>query len=150
MLFQNKIWLIIPVLALAVACNKTKPKIPKPEPCCDIMPPPEDSADCSFWHASPGLVSISGPATATLGQPVQLTVAITGTNGCADNAQIAGNTSGNNITLTGNVHYSGCICTQALIEVSNTYTFTPNQTGTYTFNGTTYEGNPVTHTIIVQ
>lgn len=150
MLLKNKILLIVPVLALAVACNKTKPGMPKPEPCCELNPPAEDSTECSFWQASPGLVSISGPATASAGQPVQLTVGITGLNGCADGAQITGNANGNDITFTGNVHYAGCICTQALTEVSNTYSFTPSQAGTYTFHGTTYEGNPVTHTIIVQ
>jgi hypothetical protein len=145
MLLQNKSLLIISVLALAISCNKSKHSDPAPPPSCVQ---PEDT--CDSWAPSAGLVSISGPASASIGQTVQLTVGITGSNGCADAAQISAITTGNNIALTGNVHYHGCMCTQALTEETALYNFTATQAGTYTFHGTTYEGTPVIHTIVVQ
>lgn len=144
MLSQNKIFLIIPVLILAISCSKTNNNVPPPGPIC------EQPDSCSYWNDALGLVSISGPATATVGQPVQFTVIVTGNNGCANTATVSGTASGNNITLTGNVHYSGCICTQALTDVSSTYSFTPTQPGVYLLQGETYEGAPVTHTLTVQ
>ena len=147
MLIQNKFLLILSAAVLAVSCNKTKPHDPEPPLSC-IPIDLEDS--CDSWAASAGLVSITGPSTGTTGQEIQLTVGLTGNNGCADGAQITGNASGNVISLSGNVHYHGCICTQALTEQTGTYNFTPAQPGTYTFQGTTYDGNPVVHTVTVQ
>ncbi|KAA5536946.1 hypothetical protein F0919_04540 [Taibaiella lutea] len=145
MLLQNKSLLIITALALAISCNKIKHSDPVPPPPCVQ---PEDT--CDFWSPSAGLVSISGPATASIGQTVQLIIGVTGNNGCADAAQVSAIATGNSISLTGNVHYHGCICTQALTEETALYNFTPAQAGTYTFHGTTYEGAPVVHTIVVQ
>jgi hypothetical protein len=151
MLLRNKTLFIIPVLILAISCSKTKPKAPESGSgaLCN-PPPPTDTSNCSAWHYNAGVASISGANTATAGQNVQLTVVMIGNNGCADSANITANTTGNNITLTGNVHYQGCICTQALIEIPYSYTFTPAQTGTYTFHGVTPDGTALTHTILVQ
>jgi hypothetical protein len=120
--------------------------VPPPNPICG-QPEPDS---CSYWNNAPGLVSISGPATATTGQRVQFTVMVTGTNGCATTATVSGIATGNNITLSGNVHYIGCMCTQALVDISTTYSFTPTQPGVYQLQGQTYEGTPVTHTLTVQ
>lgn len=145
MLYRNKYLMIIPVLLLAMSCTKTEPS--QPDPICGN---PVDTAECSGWAPSIGLVSITGPATISLGQPITLSVKVTGTNGCAQYATLNGTVNGNSITLAGNIWYSGCICTQALTELDVPYSFTPTQTGNYTFQGTTYEGTSVTHTVSVQ
>jgi hypothetical protein len=143
MLSHNKIFLLIPILIVAISCSKKSTQVPDP-----ICEQPVDS--CSYWHDAAGLVSISGPATATAGQPVQFTVLVTGTNGCAVAGITSGVATGNTITLSGNVHYTGCICTQVLSDVSTTYSFTPAQPGVYLLQGETYDGIPVTHTLTVQ
>jgi hypothetical protein len=143
MLSRNKIFLVLPMLIFAVSCAKKSTQVPDP-----ICEQPVDS--CSYWHDAPGLVSISGPTTAIAGQQVQFTVMVTGTSGCATSALVNGAVFGNNIALTGNVHYIGCMCTQALMDISSTYSFTPAQPGIYLLQGETYEGAPVTHTLTVQ
>lgn len=142
MLSRNKIFLVIPMLIFVISCSKKSTQVPDP------INEPVDS--CSYWQDAPGLVSISGPATATVGQQVQFTVVVTGRNGCASSAQVNGAPFGNNIALTGNVHYTGCMCTQALVDINSTYSFTPSQPGIYLLQGETYEGAPVTHTLTVQ
>lgn len=146
MLYRNKYLMIIPALLLAMSCTKTEPQ--QPEPVCGT---PVDSTECSGWGPAIGLVSITGPTTVALGQSIILSVTVTGTNGCAQYATLNGTVNNNNITLTGNVWYVGCMCTQALTELNvPSYSFTPTQAGTYTFQGVTYEGAPVTHTVSVQ
>lgn len=140
----HKIFLVVPVFMLALACNKVNndpgPNCGQPEP---------DSTTCASWAPASGLVSISGPATGTVGQTIHLNVVVTGNNGCAQQASVSALPLGNTMALTANVFYRGCICTQALVDLNSTYSFTPAQAGTYTFQGTTYEGAPVTHTVIV-
>ncbi|MFA6057318.1 MAG: hypothetical protein WC756_03905 [Taibaiella sp.] len=143
MLSRNKIFLVIPMLIFAISCSKKSTQVPDP-----ICEQPVDS--CSYWQDAAGLVSISGPATASVGQQVQFIVVVTGRNGCATSALVNGAPFGNNIALTGNVHYVGCMCTQALVDLSSTYSFTPAQPGIYLLQGETYEGAPVTHTLTVQ
>jgi hypothetical protein len=145
MLSRNKIFLIIPMLLFAIACTKkTTNQRPVDEQ------PERDSTACNYWQGAPGLVSISGPTTAITGQQVQFTVVVTGRNGCASAAEVSGIAAGNNITLSGNVHYIGCMCTQALVDINSTYSFTPAQPGIYLLQGETYDGTPVTHTLTVQ
>jgi hypothetical protein len=144
MLSRNKIFLIIPVLALAISCTKASNDVPPPT--CG-QPEPDT---CVYSGPAIGLVSISGPSVANVGQPVQFNVIVTGSNGCAASAEVSGAAVGNNITITGNVHYIGCMCTQALADVNSTYSFTPTQPGVYLLQGETYEGSPVTHTLTVQ
>lgn len=147
MLFHNKTFLIIPMLILAVSCTK---KATDKTPLTDPIVEQPDSDSCSYWHDAPGIISISGPATATTGQQVQFTVVVTGTSGCAAAATTSGAIAGNTITLSGSVHYTGCICTQVLTDVNSTYSFTPTQPGVYLLQGETYDGIPVTHTLTVQ
>lgn len=147
MLSRNKIFLVIPMLILAVSCTK---KVTDQRPVSEPINEQPTPDSCSYWHDAIGLVSISGPATATAGQQVQFTVVVTGTNGCATTATASGVTAGNTITLSGSVHYVGCICTEALADVNSTYSFTPTQPGVYLLQGETYDGIPVTHTLTVQ
>jgi len=147
MLLKNKFLFTIAVLAITISCNKIKRHDPAPQPPCH---PEQPDDTCDYWMLSQGLTAISGPATASVGQSVQLTVGVSGNSGCADGAQITGYATGNNISLTGNVHYHGCICTAVMTEETGIYHFTPTQAGVYTFQGTNYDGVPVTHTLVVQ
>ncbi len=142
---KNKFLAIIPLLILALSCTKVKNTN-----CDPVVDPQPDSATCSHWEEAIGISSITGPTTANLGQTVQLTVMVTGRNGCAAISQVSALPFGNNISLTGNIFYQGCICTQALEDVNTTYTFMPSQTGVYTIHAVSYDGTPVSHTITVQ
>lgn len=146
MLPQNKLLLILPFVLMAWSCTKVHNT--KPGPVCEQPQP--DPATCSFWQPAIGVSAISGPATATVGQSVLLAVTTTARNGCAAQASVSSLPFGNDISLTGNIFYSGCICTEALMDMSTTYYFTPTQTGIYTFHGETYDGAPVVYTLTVQ
>jgi hypothetical protein len=145
MLSRNKILAIVPLLILALSCTKVHN-----EPCDPITDPQPDSTTCSFWQDAIGISAITGPTTAYLGQTIQFSVTATGRNGCAQQAQVMALPFGNDISLSGNIFYQGCICTQALVDLNTTYTFTPSQTGIYTFHAMAYDGTPLTHTLTVQ
>lgn len=144
MFFNKKLFLIVPVVLFALACHKSN-NLPNEQPGCEI---PE--LECEHTEAAIGISAISGPTTATLGQPLVLTIMATGRNGCAVSAKAAGTPSTTSIALSATICYTGGMCTQALVELATTYTFTPTNAGSYTFHATDYEGNPIQHTVNVQ
>lgn len=105
---------------------------------------------CTTWQHAIGIASITGNAVSPVGQPVHLSVAATGTNGCALVAVIRGSQSGNTITLTADIKYAGCSCTAALQNVIALYSFTPTHPGVYHVQGFTWDSTLVVKTITVQ
>lgn len=78
------------------------------------------------------IYAVDAPASASVNEPVAVTIGFTVTNGCGRFGHLEAEKEGNMLTILVYPDYEGEICTQALINLTTTYTFTPTQKGTYT------------------
>jgi hypothetical protein len=98
-----------------------------------------------------GTESITPPTgTVPVGQVCSVAYVATGLNGCAQTVTTNSIAAGNNIGLTPSVNYQGCICTQALVPMSATFTFTPSSAGVYTISALDGNNSIISATVQAQ
>lgn len=69
-------------------------------------------------------------------------------NGCGDFYAFNEQTVGNTKTIRVSTKYEGCICTQDMAILTETYQFSPELPGTYTINFVMADGTIVTRTVV--
>jgi hypothetical protein len=95
------------------------------------------------------VTSVSGPQTAAVNEQVTLTVNFYAVNGCGAFHSIADSRSQNTITVNVKVAYSGCVCTDIILEMQEEYVFTGSQPGVYTIVFNNKVLDDITHTITI-
>jgi hypothetical protein len=93
-------------------------------------PPAGNEEEC--LQDKPESSQATVPATARVGQPVSFDVKFSARNGCGRFHELKDQKSGKTIDIQAIVRYKGCVCTDAMKNLSAPYTFTPSEAGTYT------------------
>jgi hypothetical protein len=95
------------------------------------------------------ITHVEGPATAAVGQQVELMVTLQGNNGCAVSGQLQENIEGKTRVIRGKVNYQGEACHQALVPVVEIYKFQTAIKGTYELKFLKIDNTFVIHKITV-
>jgi len=77
------------------------------------------------------VTQVTGPNTVLVNQETDFTVEFHTTNGCGKFENLESTSNGNVITLSVVAKYSGCICTDVILQGETTYKFKPTQGGIY-------------------
>lgn len=96
------------------------------------------------------VTAVEAPQTASLNETVTLEVTFTVNNGCGRFGQFKETVDGKTYTIAVQPVYVGEICTQALVNLKENYSFTPTQPGTYTFRFWSGPDDYIIKTIVVQ
>jgi hypothetical protein len=147
--------IIVALIAITTIIACSKPKTPiafgfTPLPCViiDSTINGDTSNNCRDSLSS-SIETIAGPTTCAVNTTIQLQISSMGLNGCAQYPIFTQTSAGSTIFVSSKMAYHGCVCTQALMPISNTVNFTPQSVGTYLFSGINFNGNTVSHTIVV-
>lgn len=76
--------------------------------------------------------AVDAPASASVNEQVTVAIKFTVINGCGRFGHLEAEKDGAVYTILVYPRYEGEICSQALVNLTTTYTFTPTQKGTYT------------------
>jgi hypothetical protein len=111
----------------------------------------EDTANnkCLSFAKAP-VTAVTGPATGSINQDINLTVSFACSNGCGQFGSFEQARTGNTFEISVTAKYEGCVCTQDIPVRQQTYTFRASQPGTYLLNFVQQNNTFVTHTIVVQ
>ncbi|WP_147294171.1 hypothetical protein [Pontibacter diazotrophicus] len=96
------------------------------------------------------VVQVDAPETASVGENVTVTVYFSVNNGCGEFGSFEATRNGNTITVKVYPHYREGFCTQAFVTREVTYTYKPEEAGTYTFKFWAGEDQYLTKNILVQ
>ncbi|MCP9200788.1 hypothetical protein MKO06_12785 [Gramella sp. GC03-9] len=89
----------------------------------------DDNQDCINYEEIANVTSVEAPQTATINQPVDVTVNFRVNNGCGEFAQFDESLMETTRTIAVEAIYDGCACTQVITDRTITYSFTPLVSG---------------------
>ena len=109
----------------------------------------DESGDC-YTEAPAYPISVDGPATGTLNQPININMTFQLGNGCGGFLRTETYTDADTTEVIIRAKYQGCVCTQQLITTQQNFSYTPTRTGAHYFRYFISEGNYLRDTIWVQ
>ncbi len=109
----------------------------------------DNNNEC-FSISPAGISTIDGPSTATVNQPVSINMTFMVGNGCGSYYSTENFSEGDTTEVLVKVKFQGCMCTQQVMTLQQTYTFTPTVPGPHYFKYFVSDGNYLRDTIWVQ
>ncbi|NME72140.1 hypothetical protein [Flammeovirga aprica] len=89
------------------------------------------------------------PSNGKVNEPIEMTLEYSLRNGCGKFSTLDQEVVDKTVTLSLEVIYKGCICTQDATKNSLEYTFTPTEAGEYTFVFSSADEDNETYKILV-
>lgn len=96
------------------------------------------------------VTKVYAPTYGSVGEKISLAVTFTVNNGCGRFSHLQEDKSDNTHTIRVYPKYVGEVCTEALVNLTTIYTFTPAQKGTYTLRFWQKQNNYLVKTIEVR
>lgn len=89
----------------------------------------DNEPECVNYEEMAQVTSVEAPETATVNEPVDVTVNFDVQNSCGEFASFDESITGTTRTIAVEAIYDGCSCAQVITSRTITYTFTPESTG---------------------
>ncbi len=108
----------------------------------------DDNPQCISSNKSQ-VITVDGPATGNVNQPLNFTVRFPVINGCGQFQKIEETQLGNTINIILFEQYTGCVCTMDVPVRQKEYTFSANVTGTYILNFRQSDSTNISKTVVI-
>lgn len=110
----------------------------------------DDEENCIDFEEVANVTAVEAPETATVNEPVDVSVDFSVDNSCGEFANFDESLSGTTRTIEVEAVYEGCACAEVITPREVTYTFIPEQAGEHTLRFRSGTDEFIEETIMVE